>query len=208
MPDLTIASKTLAIIFLSGFAIQQTLEILDTFVISRTIKGLEKNGAVLGVATADFKKGLMLALSSALGILAAAALAPIALLSFALTEPPNRIFDIIVSGLVIGSGTEATNIALKYFGYLKDAQKEAVITLSVTPNPVSIAKGQTVQFFATVGGGTDNKSVEWKVVQGNGGSINDTGLYSAPGVTGTFQVVARCKANPAVLTTVPVTVTP
>jgi hypothetical protein len=198
-----IPSQVVALVFIAGFAIQQTLQILDSFGLLQFIKAVEKEGAVFGIPTADFKKSLMLLIASVLGILLAFAL-PIHLLSYVLSDI-NIGLDAIISGLVVGSGTEATNIALKYFGYLKDAQKEALIEISITPLNPTISRDQTLQFFAVVGN-SKNKLVDWKVVQGDGGAIDAAGLYRAPGIAGTFQVVAISKADSGKIATTTVTV--
>ncbi|MHB1953047.1 MAG: kelch repeat-containing protein [Sulfobacillus sp.] len=62
--------------------------------------------------------------------------------------------------------------------------------VTVSPASVVLAEGGTQQFTATVsGGGTVN--VNWSVQEGTtGGTITNTGLYTAPDTTGTFHVVA------------------
>jgi len=94
----------------------------------------------------------------------------------------------------MGTGTEAVNTVLKFMGYVKDAQKPDV-EISIVPNTVTVAKGQTLQFRAEVKHSA-NKLVEWKVLHGNGGTIDSSGLYTAPGNGGTFQVMAISKADP------------
>jgi len=56
--------------------------------------------------------------------------------------------------------------------------------------------GATQSFMATVSG-TTNTGVTWSVQESFGGTINSTGLYTAPPDTwGTFHVVATSQANP------------
>jgi len=61
----------------------------------------------------------------------------------------------------------------------------------VTPGGIGqVWQGTTVQFRANV-------PVFWTVLEGStGGTIDSTGLYTAPSVPGTFQVVATSKADP------------
>lgn len=196
-------SETVAIVFIAGFAIQQTLQIFDLFIM-QFIRWLEKEGTVFGIPTADFKKSLMLLIASGMGIVIAA-LTGIELLSFVI-ERDLWLLEIIVSGMVLGSGTEATNIVMKYFGYLKDAQKESLIEVSITPQNPNVPLNQQLQFFAVVRN-SENESVDWKVVQSNGGKIDATGLYTADGgVKGAFQVVATSRADSRKIATTTVTV--
>jgi len=70
------------------------------------------------------------------------------------------------------------------------------ISVNVTPNPVTVIRGATQAFSATVKG-TDNGAVTWSVLENFGGTIDGTGLYSAPRDSeGTFHVVATSQADP------------
>ncbi len=68
-----------------------------------------------------------------------------------------------------------------------------VLTISVTPTPVNVPVGLTQQFTATVAGST-NTAVTWSVFSG-GGSVNASGLYTAPGATGSAVVRATSVAD-------------
>jgi hypothetical protein len=72
-----------------------------------------------------------------------------------------------------------------------------LVTVTVAPNSVTLLLGATQSFTATVTG-TTNTEVTWSVQEGFGGTIDSTGLYTAPqNSTGTFHVVATSQANPA-----------
>lgn len=62
-----------------------------------------------------------------------------------------------------------------------------VVSVSVTPPQASLFTDRQQQFSALVTG-TDNTAVNWSVA--GGGSVTSTGIYTAPGVAGTFQVIA------------------
>ena len=62
-----------------------------------------------------------------------------------------------------------------------------VVSVSVTPPQASLFTGRQQQFSALVTG-TDNTAVNWSAA--GGGSVTSTGIYTAPGVAGTFQVIA------------------
>ncbi len=60
------------------------------------------------------------------------------------------------------------------------------VTISVSPASVTLAPGATVQFTATVSG-TTNTAVSWTAT---GGTVTQTGTYTAGSTTGTYAVTA------------------
>lgn len=83
-----------------------------------------------------------------------------------------------------------------------DPSKTATATVTVTqdvavtPASVQLAFGGTQAFTASVLA-TGDTNVTWSLLEGAaGGSIDATGLYTAPGVAGTFHVVATSVADP------------
>jgi hypothetical protein len=69
------------------------------------------------------------------------------------------------------------------------------IQVSINPSEVTLAPGGSQQFTATVTG-TTNTAVNWSVAEGAvGGNITATGFYTAPGVPGTYHVVAASQAD-------------
>ena len=73
----------------------------------------------------------------------------------------------------------------------------ALVSVTVAPNSVTLSPGTTQSFTAAVTG-TTNTAVTWSVQESVGGTINSTGLYTAPqDSTGTFHVVATSQANSA-----------
>jgi hypothetical protein len=54
---------------------------------------------------------------------------------------------------------------------------------------------------------TEDTAVTWEVSDGAGGTIDDTGKYTAPPVPGTYQVVAISKADVAKHAVAKITVT-
>jgi hypothetical protein len=69
----------------------------------------------------------------------------------------------------------------------------------------ALGVGDTRQLFATVkndpGGG-----ILWQVMEPNGGSVTQDGLYTAPPMAGVYHVVASLVANPSVRALATVTV--
>lgn len=188
-----------AIVFIAGFAIQQALQIIDP-PIAGAIDGYKKRRLAKGLpalpggmADAEFKKALM-ALLSFLAGLAVVLLTGIRLLAYIKVEWKG-IGDVLVTALVVGSGTDAANTALKFLGYVKDAQKPVTeVEVIIIPGTASVAKSNTLQLRADVKNSL-NRTVEWHVLQGTGGSINQEGLYTAPATPGAFQVIAISKAD-------------
>ncbi len=80
------------------------------------------------------------------------------------------------------------------------------VDISLSPKTVTLLTGRTVAFTATVSG-ADDKGVSWSVKEGaSGGSVDANGLYKAPGLPGTFHVVATSKADTTKKVTATITV--
>jgi len=84
------------------------------------------------------------------------------------------------------------------------------VNISISPDKATVEVGSQTQFSASVGN-AGNKLVTWSAT---GGTVDSTGLYTAPGSAGTSYVVATSQADPsrtatAVITVVaPVVITP
>jgi YD repeat-containing protein len=65
---------------------------------------------------------------------------------------------------------------------------ENTVGISITPVAVSLAAGQTQQFTATVTNAT-NTAVTWSISPSGVGTINSSGLYTAPATISTLQTV-------------------
>jgi hypothetical protein len=77
--------------------------------------------------------------------------------------------------------------------------------VTVSPQSVALPPGGSTTFSCTVSG-TPNATCKWAVVESGGGSITSGGVYTAPGTTGTYHVVAKSKANASSAGTATVTV--
>jgi len=79
-------------------------------------------------------------------------------------------------------------------------------TVTISPSTATLRPGDAAVFNATVSG-SSNSAVTWTVQEGaTGGSISDTGVYTAPVTNGTFHVIATSQANTTALATAAVTV--
>ncbi len=68
------------------------------------------------------------------------------------------------------------------------------VSVSVTPFSALLRPGRSQDFDATVSNAT-NTAVTWSVQESLGGSVNQNGLYTAPGRVGTFTVRATSVAD-------------
>ena len=80
------------------------------------------------------------------------------------------------------------------------------VAVTIDPPTVNMRRGGTWTFNSTVFG-TSTTAVQWSVLEGAaGGTITAGGLYTAPGVVGTYHVVATSLADPSKSSTSVVTV--
>jgi len=115
-------------------------------------------------------------------------------------EPAGCGADADGSGTV--SGEELAAVVDSFLGNTISA-KVAIFPLSAL-----LATGQTVQLTGAVTGCGESDAVSWSVQEGAaGGSITADGLYTAPGATGTYHVVASVLADPSRTATATVAVT-
>ena len=99
-----------------------------------------------------------------------------------------------LSACVSGAGPEA---------YLEDPPSMSV---EIEPAALELAPGDSHQFTAAVSG-TEVVEVTWSVVESNGGTVSDAGIYTAAAVPGTYHVVATSTFDAAKSTSAVVTVT-
>jgi WD40 repeat protein len=70
------------------------------------------------------------------------------------------------------------------------------VEVSVFPPTVTLGIGASQQFTANVSG-AQNMSVSWSVEEGAvGGTVSQSGLFTASNTTGTYHVIATSAANP------------
>jgi 6-phosphogluconolactonase len=80
------------------------------------------------------------------------------------------------------------------------------VSVTINPPSVTLHENQQQQFTDTVTNGCGS-SVTWSVHEPGGGTIDQTGLYTAPASTGTFHVVVDSVADPTKFAFATVTVT-
>jgi hypothetical protein len=83
---------------------------------------------------------------------------------------------------------------------------ESGVNVTIAPRAATLGPSGTQAFSATVVG-TTNVSVNWTAPDPGGGTVSSTGLYTAPGSTGTYRVVVTSAGDPTKSATAFVTVT-
>lgn len=73
---------------------------------------------------------------------------------------------------------------------------QETVRVNVSPDDAQCDVGGKVQFTATVTG-SSNTAVTWSIVESGGGTITNSGLYTSPGVSGTYHVTAVSQADPS-----------
>lgn len=120
-------AEVIGVVLLTGFAIQQALQILD-FPVSLGVGWyLLKHKLPATVSAADFKKVIMTAIAFAI---AGAVVCLWDIRTLIYIDPPKfknyLLGDRIITAFVLSAGTEGVNTLIKYFGYVKDARGLAV----------------------------------------------------------------------------------
>jgi hypothetical protein len=86
------------------------------------------------------------------------------------------------------------------------AQPVGVIPgIAILPATVTVSTHNTEQFAYTLAG-TPTQNVMWSVQESDGGTVSDTGLYTAPGTAGTYHVVVTSVDSPSTFAVATVTV--
>lgn len=205
-------SKVLAIVSIAGFAIQQAIQLCDIW-ISKWVQARKKTDPTLGgLSDGDYKKSLISWISFFLGLCTVGYTRIRILKDVGVGGAPwtwADVGEIVVTSLVVGAGTEGMNTLLKYFGYVKDARGAMTSgDITIMPAALTLKPGASFQFLYKVAN-PENALVEWSIPQGaSGGTITQTGLYTAPGTPGTFQVLVTSKSDPTRAAVASVTVTP
>ena len=122
----------------------------------------------------------------------------------------NGIGAVAVSGSQSVSPAATTTYTLTASGNGKSVTHAATVTVSapavtvsISPTAATVSAGSTQQFTATVTGSA-NTTVTWSA---SGGSVNASGLFTAPASAGTVSVTATSVADPTKSANAIVTVT-
>ncbi len=103
-----------------------------------------------------------------------------------LTRPRNRILSTLLVSAALAACT--ANVTGE-----KPGQAQTV-TVEVVPPNAQLKPGEQLQFSAVVTG-TANTAVSWEVLTAGGGTIDQTGLYTAPLTVGTYDIQSTSSGN-------------
>jgi uncharacterized protein YjdB len=189
--------NAIAVTTLVGFAIQQSLQIIDPVVDLVSSKWIP--------SPTIWKKTIMGALAVIFGVLVTFK-CNIDLFTFVGFSATG--FGKILSAVVFSAGTEGANSIQKYLGYAKDAKAAPVVAVSVLPATASLKVGETARLLVAVTG--NDPAVDWEIAEPGLGAITaagtSAGLLTAT-AAGTCHVSARSRANPAVVGMATITIT-
>ena len=109
-------------------------------------------------------------------------------------------------GLWLHDMVEGNRLTVHYFAQKPERDTSRLlsqrkVSLTVTPEFARASRRGTVQLQAEVVGSED-KGVLWSVKEENGGAIDHNGIYQAPELPGTYEVVAASRADESVTASV------
>ena len=115
----------------------------------------------------------------------------------------------LFDNVMVGTNSVSSWVGFQWFNVTKTNGTVGKIAITLTPTAVTLAAGASQQFTATVTG-TANTGVYWGFdgSSGNpsGGTLTQTGLYTAPNYAGTFTIMAMCMEDHAVVARATITV--
>ncbi|MBE7005308.1 MAG: hypothetical protein E7425_13720 [Ruminococcaceae bacterium] len=105
-------------------------------------------------------------------------------------------------GLWLHDMVEGNRLTVHYFAQKPERDTSRILAqrrvgLSVTPEFSHVALRGTIRFRAEVTGSED-KSVRWVVKEDNGGVIDHNGIYQAPELPGTYEIMAISNTDDSV----------
>ncbi len=105
-------------------------------------------------------------------------------------------------GVWLHDTVDGNRLKVHYFAQKPERDTDRIINRSkpeikLMPEVTRISAGDRLHFRAIVEG-TDDKTVEFTVVDENGGVIDQNGVYKAPEKPGTYEIMAQSTADPEV----------
>ena len=102
-------------------------------------------------------------------------------------------------GLWLHDMVEGNRLTVHYFAQKPERDTSRIlaqrqVSLTVTPEFAHVSRRGTLRLQAEVVGSED-KGVQWKVNEEGGGSIDRNGVYQAPEMPGTYEIVAVASAD-------------
>ena len=105
-------------------------------------------------------------------------------------------------GVWLHDTVSGNRIRIHYFAQKPERDTSRIldqrrVSISVMPEVSRLARREQLRLKAVVDGSED-KNVIWSVREENGGAIDANGIYQAPEVQGTYEIVAAASADPDV----------
>lgn len=102
-------------------------------------------------------------------------------------------------GLWLHDTVEGNSVRVHYYAEKPERDTKHLIenrkvSVSIVPEISRLAKREQTRLKAVVSGSED-KAVIWEVKDADGGEIDPNGVYQAPETQGTYEVVARARAD-------------
>ena len=102
-------------------------------------------------------------------------------------------------GLWLHDTVDGNRIRVHYFAQKPERDTSRIlsqrqVSLTITPEFSRLSRRGTLRFQADLVGSEDQE-VLWSVKEENGGAIDRNGIYQAPELPGTYEIVARAGAD-------------
>ncbi|MBQ3404587.1 MAG: hypothetical protein IJG63_04105, partial [Oscillospiraceae bacterium] len=105
-------------------------------------------------------------------------------------------------GVWLHDNVDGDTIRVHYFAQKPERDTGSLVIqrkigISILPEVARLSRREQLKFKATVTG-SDDKSVIWSVKESDGGVIDANGIYQAPEMQGTYEIVASAGADPRI----------
>lgn len=102
-------------------------------------------------------------------------------------------------GLWLHDTVEGNRVTVHYFAQKPERDTSRLlaqrrVSLAITPEFSHVSRRGTLRFEAEVTGSEDTR-VNWQVREQNGGSIDRNGIYQAPELPGTYEIIASANVD-------------
>jgi len=102
-------------------------------------------------------------------------------------------------GLWLHDSVDGNRVTVHYFAQKPEHDASRIlsqhkVSVSLTPEFSRVERRGALRFEAEVNG-SDDKGVTWEVREENGGAIDKNGLYQAPEIAGTYEIVVTASAD-------------
>lgn len=105
-------------------------------------------------------------------------------------------------GVWLHDNVNGNRIRVHYFAQKPERDTSRIldqrrVSVSIMPEVTRLTKGEQLRMKAIVDGSEDKRAT-WSIKEENGGEIDENGIYQAPEIQGTYEVIATSCADPSV----------